>query len=86
MRSKILTRLAAIGLMAAATSPALAQTWYSAGPDYFYQGPDGSYDTYGDLSRSIRGVPCGVECTQHAAARWGLAPSQRRPEIYGFYH
>jgi hypothetical protein len=39
-----------------------------------YQGPDGTYDDLGDLTRSINGVPCGQECTARALARWGYTP------------
>lgn len=85
MQPKVLTWISAIGLALAAT-PALAQTsWYGAPPSFFYQGPDGSYDSYGDLTRSIRGVPCGVECTHRAAVRWGLIPG-RQPYYHGRYH
>jgi hypothetical protein len=35
-----------------------------------YQNPDGSYESVSDLSRDIRGTPCGVTCTREAQARW----------------
>ena len=76
MRPKILIWLPVIGLMTTAASPALAQAnWYGgAAPSYSYQAPDGTYDSYSDLTRSIRGIPCGVTCTQRAAVRWGQIP------------
>lgn len=49
-----------------------AQDWryaYPAHPD-IYQNPDGTYDSLADLSRDIWGVPCGIECTHEAQARW----------------
>ena len=35
-----------------------------------YQNPDGTYDSLADLTRDVRGIPCGVECTREAQARW----------------
>lgn len=35
-----------------------------------YQNPDGTYGSLADLSRDVRGIPCGIECTQDAQARW----------------
>lgn len=35
-----------------------------------YQDPDGSYDSLADLTRDIKGIPCGVVCTERAQARW----------------
>lgn len=75
MRPKILTWLTAIGLATAAATPALAHgTWYGPAPSFSYQNPDGSYDSYSDFIRDLRGIPCGIECTQRAEVRWGLAP------------
>jgi hypothetical protein len=66
----------AAGLIGLA-APAFAQSW-SNPPSFYYQGPDGTYDSLGDLSRAIRGVPCGIECTQRAEARWGITPRHHR--------
>jgi len=35
-----------------------------------YQGPDGSYDSLADFTRDVKGVPCGIDCTRRAQARW----------------
>jgi hypothetical protein len=35
-----------------------------------YQGPDGTYGSLADYVRSVRGIPCGIECTRDAQARW----------------
>lgn len=50
-----------------------AQKWHYAYPAHaysIYQNPDGTYNSLADLSRDIRGVPCGIECTHEAQARW----------------
>ena len=39
-----------------------------------YQNPDGSCDSLADLTRDIRGIPCGIECTREAQARWSHQP------------
>ncbi len=39
-----------------------------------YQRPDGSYDSLGDLTNAINGVPCGVDCTERALVHWGYRP------------
>ena len=39
-----------------------------------YIGPDGTYDEYADLVRSINGTPCGQECARRSLQRWGYAP------------
>lgn len=56
----------------ALTSPLQAQegrAWYE--PAYgLNQAPDGSYPTPSDFSRDVWGVPCGMECTREAQARW----------------
>ena len=74
-----LTKFSAVAVTACSLSLTMsassqAQEWragqgYSHGYD-IYQNPDGSYDSMSDLSRTIRGVPCGVECTRRAQARW----------------
>jgi hypothetical protein len=33
-----------------------------------YVNPDGSYSSYGDYSRDLDGVPCGIECSRNLAA------------------
>lgn len=40
-----------------------------------YIGPDGTYDEYADLVKSINGTPCGQECTRRSLQRWGYAPA-----------
>lgn len=62
--------LAGAAGLAGFAAPAVAQSL--SPPSFYYQGPDGTYDSLGDLSRAIRGVPCGIECTRRAEARWGL--------------
>jgi hypothetical protein len=42
-------------------------------PYSYYQGPDGTYDSLADFTRDLWGVPCGVDCTRAAAARWARA-------------
>lgn len=39
-----------------------------------YIGPDGTYDEYADLVKSINGTPCGQECSRRSLERWGYAP------------
>lgn len=77
MRSKIsLTWLPVIGLLTVAATPATAQPdWYWSNPPSFYnQGPDGSYESPSDLSRSVWGVPCDYQCTLRAEHRWHVRP------------
>jgi hypothetical protein len=38
-----------------------------------YQGPDGTYASLADYTRSVRGIPCGIECTREAQLRWAQA-------------
>lgn len=50
-----------------------AQEWHYGYPAHaysIYQNPDGTYDSLSDLTRDIRGIPCGIECTREAQARW----------------
>ncbi|WP_297300247.1 hypothetical protein [uncultured Methylovirgula sp.] len=56
----------------AASSPSQAQGWhyYPTQRYSIYQNPDGTYPSLAALSRDIWGVPCGIECTQDAQARW----------------
>jgi hypothetical protein len=65
---------AAVGCLAiAASTPSQAQVGHYVYPAQhlsIYQNPDGTYDSLADLSRDIRGIPCGIECTQDAQARW----------------
>jgi len=42
-------------------------------PYSYYQGPDGTYDSLADFTRDLWGVPCGVNCTRAAMARWARA-------------
>jgi hypothetical protein len=37
-----------------------------------YQTPDGKYDSQVAFIRSLNGTPCGLQCSQRAAARWGF--------------
>jgi hypothetical protein len=65
--------VAAAGCLAiAASTPSQAQDGRYANPAPYdaYQNPDGTYDSLADLTRAIRGIPCGIECTQEAQARW----------------
>ncbi|MGB8278790.1 MAG: hypothetical protein WCF20_12785 [Methylovirgula sp.] len=86
MRPKILTWLPVIGLLTVVATPAMAQAnWYNAPyggapPSFYYQGPDGSYDSLSDLVRAVRGIPCGIECTRRAEVRWGMIPAH--PQTY----
>ena len=68
------TLVAAAGCLSIAMSnPSQAQAWHYAYPTQhysIYQNPDGTYDSLADLSRDVWGVPCGIECTQEARARW----------------
>lgn len=80
MRVTLSTWLPIIGLLTLAATPAMAQTqgghtgFWGTAPSFYYQSPDGSYDSYADYIRDLRGRPCGIECTQRAEARWGLIP------------
>jgi hypothetical protein len=59
-------------LTIAASTPSQAQDGYYANPAQHYdayQNPDGTYDSLADLSRDVRGIPCGIECTQDSQAR-----------------
>jgi hypothetical protein len=67
-----LTLVAACCVGTVLTSPLRAQegrAWY-APPASVYQAPGGGYPTLSDFSRDVWGVPCGVECTREAQARW----------------
>lgn len=74
---------AACGFGLAISGPSQAQDipyhpYYAAQGLSIYQNPDGTYDSLADLSRDIRGIPCGIECTREAQARWahyGYRPS-----------
>ncbi len=92
MRPKILTWLRIVGLVTAAATiatPAMAEDgWFgNAPPSFAYQNPDGSYPSYTEFSRALWGMPCGIECTRRAEARWGMipAPAYRR-HYYYHYH
>lgn len=74
---RLIFALAGAAGLAGFAAPALAQSW-SNPPSYYYQGPDGTYDSLGDVSRAIRGVPCGIECTRRAEARWSQVPRHHR--------
>lgn len=93
MRPKILTWLPVIGLLTVVATPAMAQAnWYNvpyggAPPSFYYQGPDGSYDSYTDFISALNGIPCGIECTRRAEERWGMVPppAYRRHYYYHYY-
>jgi hypothetical protein len=76
MQTALLITLAATAAGCAAMAlarPAQAQDgffWYSPPPNPSYQTPDGGYYSAADFSRAIWGIPCGVQCTQHAYAYW----------------
>lgn len=73
-----------LGLAAAAASPALAEPFlFGAPPSFSYQSPDGSYPSLADTVNAVNGVPCGIECSQRAAVRWGLVPP---PPAYYYYY
>jgi hypothetical protein len=72
MKKWAVVAAATCGLGLALSSPSMAQgyhRYYTQGYSV-YQNPDGSYDSMADLSRDIRGIPCGIECTQESHARW----------------
>jgi hypothetical protein len=74
---------AACGLAMAVSSPSQAHGVRYVYPTQgysIYQGPDGSYDSLADFTRDIWGIPCGIECTREAQARWSHYP--HRP-LYG---
>ena len=85
MRPKFLIWLPVIGLMTAAATPVMAQESWFGDPaqSYSHQSPSGSYIT--NLSRSIRGVPCGIVCSREAAMRSGSAPRQPVTDNYYRY-
>jgi hypothetical protein len=67
-----LTLVAACCVGTVLTSPLRAQegrAWYAPASGV-YQAPGGGYPTLSDFSRDVWGVPCGVECTREAQARW----------------
>ncbi|MGO9023201.1 MAG: hypothetical protein ACLQIQ_02665 [Beijerinckiaceae bacterium] len=77
---------AACLLGATMVAPSMAQLGHEAyrGVPYSnYQGPDGTYDSAADFSRDIWGVPCGVNCTQRAQARWSHYYDHSHPHLYG---
>jgi len=78
MQPKLSTWLPVIAVLALSATPALTQTqWYrpyGTPPGFYYQDPDGTYASYADVVRALHGTPCGIECTESAAVRWGLVP------------
>jgi hypothetical protein len=71
MKSALVAAACCLGL--AMSTPSQAQQQhdpYAAQHYSLYQNPDGSYDSLTDLTRDIWGIPCGVECTREAQARW----------------
>ena len=79
---------AACGLAIAVSSPSQAQNAryvypYPAQHYSIYQNPDGTYDSPTDLSRDVWGIPCGVECTREAQARWSHYIYRHRYGEYG---
>ncbi len=76
MNSKLPILLAAGALLAVA--PAASSTAQSRPmhcrmpvvPYSAYQGPDGTYDSLADFTRDLKGIPCGINCTRAAQARW----------------
>lgn len=78
---------AASGLAIAMSGPSQAHDAryaypYPAQHYSIYQNPDGSYDSLADLTRDIWGIPCGVECTREAEARWSRYTYQHPYERY----
>jgi len=89
MRAKILTLVGFVAGAAAFATPALASDdWYGGWPNppnYYRQGPDGTYPTVGDLSQAVQGTPCDEECSYHAAVRWGVIPPHHRHQFTYYY-
>jgi hypothetical protein len=73
MNCKLLISLAAGALMLSAPA-AMAHSMRCAPSVYGayspYQDPDGTYPSEADFVRDLRGIPCGVNCTREAQARW----------------
>jgi hypothetical protein len=65
-------------------APSQAQSWYQNGPS-IYQAPDGSYDSLADYTRDIWGIPCGMDCTRRAQARWYNYYGRYNARHYGGY-
>ncbi|MEW6438169.1 MAG: hypothetical protein AB1508_13490 [Pseudomonadota bacterium] len=71
LKSALAAATCCLGL--ALSGPSQAQGWHYAYPTErysIYQNPDGTYPSLANLSRDVWGVPCGIECTQDAQARW----------------
>ena len=71
LKSTLVAAACCLGM--AVSTPSQAHILYYAYPAQgydAYQNPDGTYDSLADLSRDVWGVPCGVECTREAQARW----------------
>lgn len=69
----VATAVCGIGLAMSTPSQAHEMHHYRYHPVQglsIYQNPDGTYDSIADLSRDIRGIPCGIECTGESQARW----------------
>ena len=85
LKSALMAATCCFGM--AMSSPSQAQAWHYAYPAQgysIYQNPDGTYDSLADLTRDVWGVPCGVECTNEARARWSRYYSYHHP--YDGYH
>jgi hypothetical protein len=60
-----------LGVVFGSTSQARARHYvYPTYAYSIYQNPDGTYESLSDLNCDIRGIPCGIECTREAQARW----------------
>ena len=82
----IMRCLAASVLIAGTALPAsahfhhhLPRCW-AAGPGLVlkmsnYQQPDGTYDSLADLTRSVNGTPCGIDCPAPSRVIWVSPPA-----------
>ncbi len=71
LKSALATAAGCLAIAASTSSQAQDRRYTNPTPYYdAYQNPDGTYDSLADLTRDIRGIPCGIECTQEAQARW----------------
>ena len=71
LKSALAAAVCCLGL--AASGPSQAQEWHYTYPTQrysIYQNPDGTYPSLAALTRDVWGIPCGVECTRDAQARW----------------
>jgi hypothetical protein len=70
MTSKLLTLLATGALLAAAPAAMAHSMRCAPGAYSAYQDPDGTYPSEANFVRDLRGIPCGINCTREAEARW----------------